>query len=130
LFIYDVEKDTLKTISTGRGNYKNLTFDDAGKQLAFTAEKNPEKALVKPFKLYYYTTAKDSATVIAEPTSAGMPANWAVSGDGKVFFSKSGDNLFFGTAPIPKPADTTLLILRTPVWISGTIKTITCSHNN
>jgi hypothetical protein len=33
--------------------------------LPFTAEKNPEKALVKPFKLYYYTAANDSATVIA-----------------------------------------------------------------
>ncbi|MBD1386908.1 S9 family peptidase [Mucilaginibacter rigui] len=119
LFIYDIEKDILKTLSTGRGNYKNLTFDDAGKQLAFTAEKNPEKALVKPFKLYYYTTANDSAIVIAESTSAGMPVNWAVSGDSKIFFSKSGNNLFFGTAPIPKPADTTLVDFenaRVDIW--------------
>jgi dipeptidyl aminopeptidase/acylaminoacyl peptidase len=119
LFVYDIEKDTLKTVSTGRGNYKNLTFDDAGKQLAFTAEKNPEKALVKPFKLYYYTASKDSATVIAGPNTNSMPANWAVSGDGKVFFSKSGNNLFFGTAPIPKAADTTLVDFenaRVDIW--------------
>ncbi|MCQ6956675.1 S9 family peptidase [Mucilaginibacter aquariorum] len=119
LFVYDIEKETLKTVSTGRGNYKNLTFDDAGKQLAFTAEKNPEKALVKPFKLYYYTASKDSAIIISELGSAGMPANWAVSGDGKVFFSKSGNNLFFGTAPIPKPADTTLVEFenaRVDIW--------------
>ncbi|MBB5394434.1 prolyl oligopeptidase family serine peptidase [Mucilaginibacter sp. AK015] len=109
LFVYDVINNVLKTISTGRGTYKNLTFDDAGKQLAFTAEKNPEKALVKPFKLYYYTAAKDSAAVIAGPETAGMPLNWAVSGDGKVFFSKSGSSVFFGTAPVPKPADTTLV---------------------
>jgi dipeptidyl aminopeptidase/acylaminoacyl peptidase len=119
LFVYDIEKDTLQLVSTGRGNYKNLTFDDAGKQLAFTAEKNLEKALVKPFKLYYYTAAKDSATIIARPGSAGMPINWAVSGDGKVFFSKSGNNLFFGTAPIPKAADTTLVDFenaRVDIW--------------
>ncbi|MEB0249497.1 S9 family peptidase, partial [Mucilaginibacter sp. 5B2] len=119
LFIYDVEKDSLKAVSTGRGNYKNITFDDAGKQLAFTAEKNTEKALVKPFKLYYYTASKDSATVIAEPGSNGMPVKWAVSGDGKVTFSKSGNNLFFGTAPIPKPADTTLVDFenaRVDIW--------------
>ncbi|GGH04885.1 S9 family peptidase [Mucilaginibacter phyllosphaerae] len=109
MFVYDMERDSLKAVSTGRGNYKNITFDDDGKQLAFTAEKNQEKALVKPFKLYYYTAAKDSAIIIAEPNTAGMPVNWAVSGDGKVFFSKSGHNLFFGTAPIPKPADTTLV---------------------
>jgi dipeptidyl aminopeptidase/acylaminoacyl peptidase len=109
LFVYDVDKGSLKTVSTGRGNYRNITFDDDGKQLAFTAEKNAEKALVKPFKLYYYTPGKDSATVIAQEGSAGMPVKWAVSGDGKVYFSKSGNKLFFGNVPIPKPADTTLV---------------------
>ncbi|RYE05627.1 MAG: S9 family peptidase, partial [Sphingobacteriaceae bacterium] len=52
---------------------------------------------------------KDSAEVIAAPNSAGMPEKWAVSGDGRVYFSKNGNRLFFGTAPIPKPADTTLV---------------------
>jgi dipeptidyl aminopeptidase/acylaminoacyl peptidase len=109
LYVYDVDKEVLKTVSTGRGNYKNLAFDDAGKQLAFTAEKNPEKAPVKPFKLYYYNTEKDSAIVIAAPGSAGMTDKWAVSGDGRVYFSKNGTSLYFGTAPIPKPIDTTLV---------------------
>jgi len=109
LYVYDIGNDSLKMISTGRGNYRNLSFDDAGKQLAFAAEKNPEKALVKPFKLYYYNTAKDSADAIAAPNSLGMPDKWAVSGDGKIFFSKSGSALYFGTAPIPKPIDTSLV---------------------
>ncbi len=109
LYLYDIEKDAVKTVSSGRGNYRNPIFDEAGKQLAFTAEKNPEKAQVKPFKLYYYNTTKDSAEVIAAPGSAGMPEKWAVSGDGRVYFSKNGSRLFFGTAPIPKPADTTLV---------------------
>jgi dienelactone hydrolase len=119
LFIYDIEKDTLKAVSMGRGNYRNITFDDAAKQLAFTAEKNPEKAQVKPFKLYYYQMGKDSAEVVAAPNSAGMPAKWAVSGDGRVYFSKNGSNLFFGTAPIPKPADTTIVdfeVARLDIW--------------
>jgi len=119
LFVYDIERDTLKSISTGRGNYKNITFDDAGKQLTFTAEKNPEKALVKPFKLYYYTLNKDSAEVLAQASSIGMATNWAVSGDGRVYFSKTGANLYFGTAPIPKPADTTIVdfeVARLDIW--------------
>jgi dipeptidyl aminopeptidase/acylaminoacyl peptidase len=113
IYIYDIAKDTVRAISTGRGNYRNITFDEAGKQLAFTAEKNPEKAPVKPFKLYYYNLTKDSAEVIAEPNAIGMPERWAVSGDGRVYFSKSGSNLYFGTAPIPKPADTTLVDFET-----------------
>ncbi|PAW94497.1 peptidase S9 [Mucilaginibacter sp. MD40] len=109
MFLYDIANDTLKKISTGKGSYKNIAFDESGKQLAFTSEKNPEKALVKPFKLYYYNASKDSAVVMAQENSNGMPANWSASGDGRVYFSKSGEKLFFGTAPIPKPIDTTLV---------------------
>lgn len=119
LYLYDVDKDIVKAVSNGRGNYKNITFDDAGKQVAFTAEKNPEKAQVKPFKLYYYQIGKDSAEVLAAASLPGMPAKWAVSGDGRVYFSKSGNNLFFGTAPIPKPADTTIVdfeVARLDIW--------------
>ena len=113
VYFYDIEKDAVKAVSSGRGTYKNLVFDETAKQLAFTAEKNSEKAPVKPFKLYYYNTAKDSATAIAGPGMAGITPKWSVSGDGRVYFSKSGDNLFFGTAPIPKPADTTLVDFET-----------------
>ncbi len=119
VFIYDIDKDTLKAISTGRGTYRNPVFDDAGKQLAFTAEKNPEKAQVKPYKLYYYNTQKDSAEVIAGPGSAGMPDKWAVSADGRLNFSRNGSSLFFGTAPIPKPIDTTIVdfeVAKLDIW--------------
>jgi len=119
LYVYDIDNDNLKAISTGRGNYKNLVFDDAGKQLAFAAEKNPEKALVKPFKLYYYNTAKDTADAIAAANSAGMPEKWAVSGDQRIYFSKNGNSLFFGTAPIPKPVDTTIVdfeVAKVDIW--------------
>jgi dipeptidyl aminopeptidase/acylaminoacyl peptidase len=113
VYFYDIDKDAVKAVSSGRGTYKNLVFDETAKQLAFTAEKNPEKAPVKPFKLYYYNTSKDSATAIAGPGMAGITQKWSVSGDGRVYFSKSGNNLFFGTAPIPKPADTTLVDFET-----------------
>jgi dienelactone hydrolase len=119
MFVYDIEKDSLKAISTGRGNYRSPVFDDAGTQLAFTAEKNPEKAQVKPFKLYYYNTQKDSADVLAGPGSAGMPAKWAVASEGRLSFSRNGSSIFFGTAPIPKPLDTTIVdfeVAKLDIW--------------
>ncbi|MBK0379430.1 alpha/beta hydrolase family protein [Mucilaginibacter segetis] len=119
MYLYNIDNNTLKTISTGRGSYNNITFDSTGNQLAFTAEKNPEKALVKPFKLYYYKASMDSAVVIAEKGSSGMPANWAVSGNGRVNFSRNANRLFFGTAPIPKPADTTIVdfeVTKLDIW--------------
>ncbi|MDT3401558.1 alpha/beta hydrolase family protein [Mucilaginibacter terrae] len=113
VYLYDVEKDAVKNISTGRGTYKALAFDETGKQLAFAAEKNPERARVKPYKLYYYSSSNDSASVIAGAGMSGIKPQWAVSGDGRIYFSKSGNNLFFGTAPIPKPIDTSLVDFET-----------------
>lgn len=113
IYLYDVEKGSSKLISAGRGTYRNMIFDDAGTQFAFTAEKYPEKAQVKPFNLYYYNFQRDTAEILAGPSSLGMADHWAVSGDSRVYFSKSGWNLFFGTAPIPKPADTTLVDFET-----------------
>ncbi|MDB5003756.1 MAG: peptidase [Mucilaginibacter sp.] len=119
VFIYDIEKNEIKPISTGRGNYRNLVFDDAGKQLAFAAEKAPEKVKIKPYSLYYYNTNADSAKIVAAPQSAGMPAKWAVAESGRINFSKDGNSLFFGTAPIPKPVDTTIVdfeVAKLDIW--------------
>ena len=119
VYVYDIEKDVLKTISTGRGTYRALTFDEDGNQLAFVAEKNPAAEKIKPYSLYYYNTKADSAKVIAAPGSAGMTAKWAVSDGGRIYFSKNGSNLFFATAPIPKPVDTTIVdfeVAKLDIW--------------
>lgn len=109
LFIMDMANKTKKKISNGKGNYKNIQFDDATKQLSFLADKTPEKSLLKEFKLYYYTPSQDTAVILADRNSSGIPENWFVSGDGNLTFSKSGKRLFFGLAPIPRVKDTTLV---------------------
>src|SRR5690606_15650913 len=52
LFLYSIRDKKLKQISKGHGTYRQITFDQNGTQLAFTAEKSPEKALQKPYSLY------------------------------------------------------------------------------
>lgn len=109
LYHYDLTTKTSKHISRGKGEYKNISFDETASQLAFTADKSPEKSLQKTFQLYYYTTSEDTARVIAHPTTAGVPHGWSVSGDGQVRFSKNGEKLFFGICPTPSIKDTTLV---------------------
>ncbi|WP_437921323.1 prolyl oligopeptidase family serine peptidase [Sphingobacterium sp. LRF_L2] len=109
IYLYDVVKKTVKKISNGKGTYKNLTFDDQSAQLAFLADKSPEKSLLKDFKLYYYTPLLDSALAIAHQQSAGVPQQWYISGDGQLNFSADGQKLFFGLAPVPRVKDTTLV---------------------
>jgi dipeptidyl aminopeptidase/acylaminoacyl peptidase len=109
VYLYEIATKKLKKISNGKGNYKNFKFDESGNQLAYLGDLSNEKALLKNYNLYYYTNGIDTAQYLATKTSNGIPKNWAVSGDGDIRFSKNGEKLFFGIAPIPRVKDTTLV---------------------
>lgn len=99
-----------KTISTGGNDLKNYSFSEDGSQLAFVAERNAKpKDLQKFYKLWYYKEGMDTASMIADKNSVGMKIGMTVSEFGVTSFSKSGKRLFFGTAPIQAPRDTTLV---------------------
>ncbi len=109
LYIYDLAKKSLKKISNGRGVYKNITFDDQSNRLSFLADKSPEKALQKDFRLYLYHIGQDTAHVIVDKNTKGVPPEWYVSGDGQLSFDESSKRLFLGLAPIPAVKDTSLV---------------------
>ncbi|HLP18606.1 MAG TPA: prolyl oligopeptidase family serine peptidase [Bacteroidota bacterium] len=108
VFVYHVKARTLDTLSSGKGKYKQLAFDDAGTQAAFVADRDTSKAKQRYYSLYYWTVKDHQASVIADTNASGLPAHWLVSENGRVYFSKNGERLFFGTAPVPMPEDTTL----------------------
>lgn len=109
LYVYDLNKKTQQKISNGKGTYKNISFDDQSQRLVFAADKSPEKALTKDFKIYNFNWQSDTATVLVDKNSKGVPAKWYVSGDANLSFSADGQKLFLGLAPIPKVKDTTLV---------------------
>jgi len=127
---FALEPGTGKTAALlkGLGNYKNLTFDEKGGQLAFTSDRDDYKADKSASKLYYWTTAPapsatsattrsaapgpkapkpavpaDAAIELAPAAAKGFPAGMAVSESGRLQFSKDGGRLFFGIAAAPKP---------------------------
>ena len=119
IFLYDLTLKRTTALSTGKGIYKNLVFDEKGNQIAFTADKTAEKALTKIPQLYYYNFKTDSAALVVKENTQGMPTNFSVSENGKVYFSKDGSRLFFGTAPIPTPKDTTIVdfeVAKVDIW--------------
>lgn len=107
LYIYDVLAGKSKLISSGKGTYKSLVFDEQAKQFAFVAEKYPEKALSKPFSLYYYDFVSDTAQILMANNAKQLKENWSPSGFSRLRFDKNGAKLYFGTAPNPIPQDTT-----------------------
>lgn len=113
LYIHNVSSQTSLKISNGKGTYKNMVFDNSAKQFAFTSEKYPEKALVKPFSLYYHDYSSDTAKIILKPNDSVLKKGWSPSGFGKLMFSNKADKLFLGTAPDPIPQDTNLVEFET-----------------
>ncbi len=96
-------------ILTKFNDAKLFRLDEAGKQLAFVAERDSAaKAVRKFYQLYYFADGKDSAIAIASQTSKGVPAGHIVSDNQAISFSKSGAQLFFGTAPLWPLKDTSL----------------------
>jgi len=109
VFLLNTETGVIKTLVKGKGNFRNFIFDDESEHLAFLGETSPEKAEIKDFHVYYNSLSLDTAQILVDKDVDGMPANYAVSGDGRLSFSKDGNRLFFGIAPIKKPKDTTLI---------------------
>ena len=112
------------TVLRGFNDGRNYALDEAGTQLAFVAERDSApKALVKFYKLWYYTPGLDSAVVRADRGAIAGPMQpvmdsmtplpterlgFTVSPDFANRFSKDGQRLFWGIAPVRPPRDTTL----------------------
>jgi dipeptidyl aminopeptidase/acylaminoacyl peptidase len=108
--LYDLQKRIYDTLSRGGNEFKNFAMTDDGMQVAYMAERDSNtKALQKFYKIWYYKEGMDSSVLLAAKNSAGMKLGSTVSENGNLAFSKSGKRLFFGTAPIQPPKDTTLV---------------------
>ena len=105
----DLSSMKASTILTKFNDAKLFRLDEAGKQLAFVAERDSAaKAVRKFYQLYYFKDGQDSAVAIATQTSKGVPSGHIISDNQAISFSKSGAQLFFGTAPIWPLKDTSL----------------------
>jgi dipeptidyl aminopeptidase/acylaminoacyl peptidase len=109
VFLLNTEKGIVKTLVNAKGNFKGFVFDEDGEQVAFLGETTPEKTEIKDYSIYYNSLTLDTAQALVDREIDGMPAKWNVSGDGKLTFSKDGNKLFFGIAPVKTPKDTTLV---------------------
>ncbi|HEY0271978.1 MAG TPA: prolyl oligopeptidase family serine peptidase, partial [Chitinophaga sp.] len=107
------------TLGRGLTAAKQLAFDEKGEQVAYLADRDSIKALQHFFSLYYFKKGQDSASVVVNKNTADMPAHWNVSEFGNVTFSRDGQHIFFGTAPIPPPKDTTIVdfeVAKVDIW--------------
>ncbi|SHL69790.1 Prolyl oligopeptidase family protein [Chitinophaga jiangningensis] len=107
------------TLSRGYGDYKQLTLDNKGEQAAYLATRDSAKSLQQFYSLYFYKPGADSAIVVVDKTNSAIPTKWNVSANGNLSFSENNERLFFGTAPILPPKDTTIVdfeVAKVDIW--------------
>ena len=121
VYWHDLRNGQTQTLYTGRPKYKvkGLSIDEAGDQAAFLLDTDTTKAPVHAWKLYRWKKGEPSAKEL--PVAAAIPDDRLVGEHYTPLFSADGRRLFFGSAPYPMVADTTLLpeeIVQVEVWHS------------
>ncbi|MGN7724058.1 prolyl oligopeptidase family serine peptidase [Chitinophaga sp. 22620] len=119
VLLWDVTARKSSILSNGHGTFAQFAFDEKGRQLAYLGSRDSAKALQKFYALYYFKPGQDSAQIAVTRSTQGIPAQWSVSEDGVLTFSRNGERLFFGTAPVPKPKDTTIVdfeVAKVDIW--------------
>lgn len=103
VYLLNTDKWTLKTLVNKKGAFKNFIFDDESEHLAFIGETDSAKKEIKNYQIYYNSLSLDTAQILVDNETTGMPKNWSISANGKLNFSKDGSKLYFGIAPTPGP---------------------------
>ena len=118
--VYDLKSQKLDTILKDGNDFKGFAMTEDGSKVAFVAERDTaKKALQKFYQLFVYKEGLDSAEVLIDKNTPGMKVGMTVSEYSNITFSKSGQRLFFGTAAIQPPKDTSLIevdLVKLDIW--------------
>lgn len=118
VYIQELESgQTQQVFSSPKGKYARMTMSKSGERLAFVADLDTTKALVRPNALYSWNKGMSQAEKIVDANSA--PLGYRVSSDGNISFSEDESKLYFGLATPPVLQDTSLIdeeIVNVEVW--------------
>ena len=116
---FDLTKNRRDTISKEKMEYKSLSFDESGKQLVYISTADTSKHVQKEFDIRYYKVDSDSAIVIANSNTEGLPDGWIFNEHASPSFSKNGVRIILGSAPKRVPKDTTIVdfeVAKLDIW--------------
>ncbi|MBD0367706.1 MAG: S9 family peptidase, partial [Flavisolibacter sp.] len=119
MVLYDLINGKKDTIAKGGNDFRNLVLSEDGTKAAFVAERDTSKALQKFYQLYVYQQDDDSAQLLLDKKSEGMKLGMTISEHANLTFSKSGNRLLFGVAPVPWLKDTSLVdidLVKLDIW--------------
>lgn len=100
--VLDLREQDVHQIVSGLGNYKNLAFNENGRELAFITDKDDYDAKTSSWSSYHWKRGSKEVQFVADEKTPGVPDGWWVSSNSRSFFSEDGRRMFFETAPIPE----------------------------
>ncbi len=101
VLLIDTGAFSVDTLLTGKGDYRQLTFDEDETQLAFLSNRDDQEADEPASKVYRWKDGTlDTLVTLDTP---GIPDGWWIGPSVNLTFSDSGSRLFFGTQPRPAP---------------------------
>ncbi|MEO8335332.1 MAG: prolyl oligopeptidase family serine peptidase [bacterium] len=98
-YVRNMSTGVTSTLLTGTGDYKGLTFDRSANQLAFFSNKD-EFGKPKAGYTLYTATLKTNGNAVAGVTGASVAKGMRVADNSTLTFTKSGNAVSFGVAPI------------------------------
>ena len=96
--ILNFENKNVNDVFQNKGLAKKLNISSSGDKLAFIFSADTSKQ--KRYHLLYFDTTLEKSKVILDSTSTEINSNWAVNENSKLDFSRNGEKLYFGIAPI------------------------------
>jgi len=120
LYLYIPKTKALTTIFNNdlKQNVKLPEVSKDNKNLVFYA-KLDTAAKSKKVSILYYKEGFETAKVVVDNSTKGLPDNWQVSENRSLQFNKDGNRLFFGIAPIMREKDTTIVeseVAKLDIW--------------
>lgn len=120
VLLYDLRKDKTDTLQSGGYSYLNFAMTEHADKIAFMADMDTSsKSIQRFYGLYIYFNQRNHKLIMINKGTQGMEMGMTVSEYGNISFSKSGNRIFFGTAPVPSPKDTSIIeseVARVDIW--------------
>lgn len=116
VYLFEGTRQAISPMYEGEAEVSQLNLDEQGEQIAFVADVDTS---AETFTLFYGDLQQGEAVPIASDETDFLPEFWEISEHYAPRFSKSGNRLYFGTAPPLPKQDTTLLeeeIVQVEVW--------------
>ncbi len=113
VYLFDTAQAASRPIKSGKGDFRQLVWDEAGEQALFLADTDTSKRKQRFFSLFYWKAGPDSARLLLDTLQTGFPEGWLISENQAPLFSKDGEKIYLGTAPVPIPEDTSLVDFET-----------------